>query len=163
MAPWIKKWTIKRGPAMTIADIIPDESAILELRGRETDEVLAELATELARRSELDPERLLERLHEREALGSTALGHGFALPHTKADVARTLGVLGLARDGVEFASPDGAPVRVFLALVSPPHPSEHLRALACVSRSFGDPNAVERILACPDPTSILALLDDPTA
>src|SRR5688500_10455496 len=104
---------------MTIEEIIPDESAIVELRGRNADEVLAELAEGLTRRSGIDA-ALLERLREREALGSTAVGHGLALPHAKAEVAHTYGMLGLARAGVEFGAPDGALVRVFLALVSPP-------------------------------------------
>lgn len=82
---------------MSINEIIPDESAILELRGRQADEILAELASALARRSAQDPELLLEQLREREALGSTATGRGLALPHIKADVSRTFGVLGLVR------------------------------------------------------------------
>lgn len=143
---------------MTIDDIIPDESAIFEVQAREVDEVLAELAAALARRSSIDVPQLHESLRAREALGSTAIGRGLALPHAKADVDRSYGVLGLARAGIEFGAPDGAPVRVFLALVSPQQPSEHLRALACVSRSFADPTTVDRIVACPDATCILALL-----
>jgi PTS system nitrogen regulatory IIA component len=145
-------------PAMAIDDIIPDESAILELCGHSADEVLAELAAALAHRSGLDPEWVLEQLREREALGSTAVGRGLALPHTKAEVADTFGVLGLARAGIEFAAPDGASVRVFLALVSPPQPSEHLRALANVSRTFADPTIVDQLVACADASSVLAVL-----
>jgi PTS system nitrogen regulatory IIA component len=143
---------------MAIDDIIPDESAILELRGGSADEILAELAAALAHRTELNPEWVLDQLREREALGSTAIGRGLALPHTKAEVPHTFGVLGLARSGVEFAAPDGAPVQVFLALVSPPQPSEHLRALASVSRTFADPTTVDRLVACVDASSVLAVL-----
>lgn len=143
---------------MTIDDIIPDESAILDLNGHDADEVLAELAAALARRAGLASEALLEQLHEREALGTTAIGNGLALPHTKAEVSHSFGALGLARAGVEFAAPDGLPVRVFLALVSPPKPSEHLRALACVSRAFAEPKLIDRLLACPDAASILGVL-----
>jgi PTS system nitrogen regulatory IIA component len=143
---------------MTIDDIIHDESAILELRERDGAKILAELAAGLARQSNRDSTSLLEQLREREALGSTALGRGLALPHTKADVPRTFGVLGISRDGVGFDAPDGEPVRVFLALVSPAESNEHLRALACVSRTFADATIVDRIVACSDPTAILDVL-----
>ncbi|HVI01835.1 MAG TPA: PTS sugar transporter subunit IIA [Enhygromyxa sp.] len=156
--PVILKMIYQLDELMTIEDIIPDESAILELRGQQAAEVLVELAAGLARRSGLDEAPLLERLRAREALGSTAIGRGLALPHTKADVRRTYGVLGVARAGVDFEAPDGVPVRVLLALVSPSDPSEHLRALACVSRSFADPGMVEQLIACADTSAMLALL-----
>lgn len=145
-------------PAMTIDDIIPDESAILELHGRDREAILAELAAALAQQCQLDSALVFEHLREREALGSTALGRGLALPHMKADVPRTFGVLGISREGVVFDAPDGNPVRVFLALVSPFESSEHLRALACVSRSFAEPATVDRIVASSDPTSIRQIL-----
>lgn len=143
---------------MTIDDIIPDEAAILELHGRDGAAILAELAVGLARRTGLDSAVLLEGLREREALGSTAMGRGLALPHMKGDVLHTCGVLGVSREGVEFDAPDHQGVRVFLALVSPNDSNEHLLALACVSRSFTDPTTVERIVASPDPARILEIL-----
>jgi len=143
---------------MTIDDILADESAILELQGRDGAAILAELAVGLARQSALDSNSLLERLREREALGSTAFGRGLALPHAKADVPRTFGVLGISRDGVVFDAPDGKPVHVFLALLSPMDSNEHLRALACVSRSFAEPMTVDRIVASSDAASILQIL-----
>jgi mannitol/fructose-specific phosphotransferase system IIA component (Ntr-type) len=143
---------------MTIDDIIPDETAILALRGRDGAAILRELADGLAQRSHIDSTLLLEGLREREATGSTALSRGLALPHSKADVVRTFGVLGISREGVDFDAPDGKPVRVFLALVSPFDSSAHLQALACVSRSFVDPTTVDRIVDCSDPSTILAIL-----
>lgn len=144
---------------MTIGDLIPDESAIVELRGHDDAAVLAELAEGLARRSSLGSALVLERLREREALGTTALGRGLAVPHMKAELPRALGVLGISREGVPFDAPDGEPVRVFLALASPVEASEHLRALACVGHAFADKTAVDRIVRCSDPKSILAMLN----
>jgi len=143
---------------MSIDELIPDESAIVELRGDSADAILAELAELLARRLDLVPGPLLAQLREREGLGSTAIGRGLALPHARANVGRSSGVLGIAREGVEFGAPDAGPVFVFLGLVSPPQPNEHLRALACVSRCFSDPATADRIRACADAAAILALL-----
>jgi nitrogen PTS system EIIA component len=143
---------------MVIDDILADASAIVELRAGRADDALAELAAALARQISVAPNLLLERLREREATGSTAVGHGLALPHASVAIERSRGVLGLARAGIEFASPDGAPVRLFLTLASPSQPGEHLQALACISRVFAQSGIVDRILECPDADSILALL-----
>ncbi len=143
---------------MTIEDILPDESAIFELHAERVEDVLPELAAALARQTGLASERLLAGLLERERLGSTALGGGFAIPHTKAEVASSRGVLGLASRGFEFGAPDGRPTRVFLAFISPPRASEHLRALVCVSRAFKEPSTIDRVVDSRDPAAILALL-----
>ncbi len=143
---------------MTIDDLLPDETAIFELHAEHADDVLPELAAALARQTGVAVDLLLAGLREREQLGSTAMGRGLAIPHTKAELEQSRGVLGLARHGVEFGAPDALPVRVFLAIVSPPQPGEHLRALACVSRAFMDPTIIDRVANSSEPAAILAML-----
>ncbi len=69
---------------MKVTDVLTKEFIIPELKGREKREVLEEMSEELAGKVEgLNKERLLELLLEREKLGSTGIGHGVAIPHTK--------------------------------------------------------------------------------
>lgn len=148
---------------MLLADILADESAIVWLRARSAEDALIELACVLAEqtgvsRERVSPQVILAGLLEREALGSTAFGHGLAVPHTKADISGSRGVLGLAPHGIEFDAPDGAPVRVFVGLVSSMQPGEHLQALAAVGRAFVDPTLLARLLACERPADVLALV-----
>lgn len=143
---------------MALDDILADETAIVSLRASSADEALSELAGVLAEQTGLAREELLAGLKEREASGSTALGHGLAVPHTKANIQGSRGVLALAPQGIDYAAPDGVPVRVFVALVSSMQPGEHLQALAAIGRAFVDPTLLERLLACERPADVLALV-----
>jgi PTS system nitrogen regulatory IIA component len=150
------------GPGYTarvsLDDLLPGESAIVYLQAHTAEDVLNELATALAEQTRLPASEIEAGLREREALGSTAVGRSLALPHTKAEISSSRAVVGIASEGIEFGAPDELPVRVFVAIVSPLAPSEHLRALAAVSRSFADPSTIDRLLAAEHPTKVLAIL-----
>jgi PTS system nitrogen regulatory IIA component len=86
---------------------------------------------------------------EREALGSTAVGGGFAIPHCRIAGPREL-VLRVARHpaGVDFGAPDGRPVNVFFAVVAPTSAAAtHLEALRAIARYVREPGRLARLLA----------------
>jgi PTS system nitrogen regulatory IIA component len=141
-----------------LEDLLSGESAIVYLQAHTADAVLTELAIALAEQTQLPASTIEAGLREREALGSTAVGRGLALPHTKAEIPRSRAVVGITARGIEFGAPDNLPVRVFVPIVSPLAPSEHLRALANVSRAFADPTTIHRILAAERPAKVLELL-----
>jgi len=76
----------------------------------------------------------------REELGSTGIGRGVAVPHTKhGSVEELVGTVGVSRHGVDFESLDGEKVYVLFLLVSPlDRPGDHLRALENISRQLRD-------------------------
>ena len=76
------------------------------------------------------PGRHRPRHSKREMLGSTGIGRGVAIPHTKhASVERLLGTMAVSQAGVAFDSLDGEPVFIFVLLISPQdRPGDHLRA-----------------------------------
>ena len=73
---------------------------------------------------------------KREELGSTGIGNGVAVPHTKHPAAEELvATVAISRDGVDFSSLDGEDVFILFLLVSPPdRPGDHLRGLENISR-----------------------------
>ncbi len=73
---------------------------------------------------------------KREELGSTGIGNGVAVPHTKhPSVTKLVAAVALVKDGVDFASLDGGKVHILFLLVSPPdRPGDHLRGLENISR-----------------------------
>ncbi len=73
---------------------------------------------------------------KREELGSTGIGNGVAVPHTKhASVGKLVAAVALVKDGVDFQSLDGKRVHIMFLLVSPPdRPGDHLRGLENISR-----------------------------
>jgi mannitol/fructose-specific phosphotransferase system IIA component (Ntr-type) len=128
--------------------------------------VLRELAERLASRSLVrDAEGLFARLWERERLGSTAIGHGVAIPHCKLDpLARVLVAVAISRQGVEYGAADGAPVRLFFLVVSPSRsPAEHLQSLAAISKWVRSGGDVGGLLAGQDASEIYRLIRGETA
>jgi PTS system nitrogen regulatory IIA component len=127
--------------------------------------VLREIAGRLATAGVVgDAEALLQRLWEREQLGSTAIGRGIAIPHCKLDGLEHVALaVGLAPGGVDFGAADGQPVRLFFVVVSPSRsPAEHLQSLAAISRWVKADGRVERLLGLRDPGEVLDLLRERT-
>ena len=85
---------------------------------------------------DLDEEGIVAAILKREELGSTGIGRGVAVPHTKhPSVDKLIAAIAVSKDGVDFASLDGEPVFVMFLLVSPPdRPGDHLRGLENISR-----------------------------
>jgi len=147
---------------MKILDILSSEDSIApDVRGSNKDEVLRELAVHLARQhSEVDAERLVQVLWERERLGSTAIGDGIAIPHGKLGTLKgVLGAFGRHPKGVDFDSLDGKPTHLFFLLVAPEDSvGQHLKALARVSRLLKDAAFRQRLLVAADRAEIYRLI-----
>jgi PTS system nitrogen regulatory IIA component len=122
---------------MKILDILPKKAIIPDLKGRTKRQVLEELIDALLlEKPELDSERLMAVLLERERLGSTGIGDGIAIPHGKLrELDQLVLSFGKSALGVDFESMDGKPVHFFFLLVVPENCiGIHLRALARIAR-----------------------------
>ena len=135
---------------MKILDILAPEAIVPEMRAKAKVEALQELATLLATlHPEIDGARLVQVLLDREALGSTAIGEGIAIPHGKLPgVINVVAAFGRSPNGLEFDSLDGNPTRLFFLLVAPEDSAgSHLKALARVSRLLKDKSFRDRLAA----------------
>jgi PTS system nitrogen regulatory IIA component len=136
-------------------------AVVLRLTGSDSAAVLEELAAELARSVPSgSPQELGRGLREREELGATALGGGVAAPHCRVRGIETPRVVvGRHAAGVEFGAPDGAPVRLFVAVAAPASaPAAHLRLLARLARALRDRSRVERLLDAGEEEEVVAEL-----
>jgi len=127
---------------MKIMEILVKESVILDLGVRTKREVLAEMSASLAKvEPQIEAGRLLDVLMEREALQSTGIGEGVAIPHGKLPgLQRLVASFARSRAGIDFESIDGQPTHHFFLLVVPEHSGgQYLKALARISRFFRDP------------------------
>jgi nitrogen PTS system EIIA component len=108
-----------------------------------------------------DLEDITRAILRRELLGSTGIGRGVAIPHTKhTSVEKLVGTLAVSPTGVAFDSLDGEPVYIFVLLISPQdRPGDHLRALENVSRSLRDEAFVRALRAATTRDEISTLLD----
>jgi PTS system nitrogen regulatory IIA component len=109
-----------------------------------------------------EPEDIIKAILKREQLGSTGIGRGVAIPHTKhSTVDRLVGTIALSRQGVAFDSVDGEPVYVLVLLVSPQdRPGDHLRALENVARSMRDDGFVRALRQARSREAVWSLIDE---
>ena len=108
---------------------------------------------------------ILDRVLRREAMMSTGIGNGVAIPHGKArSVDRMLAACAVSREGVDFDSIDGQPTYIFFVVVAPENSTGiHLKALARISRLFKDPEFRQRLLAAPDAHEMYRTIADEDA
>lgn len=135
---------------MRISDFVVREAIVASLTSSDKEGVIRELVASLNQCGSIkdaDVEDIIRAVLKREMLGSTGIGDGIAIPHTKhPGVDKLLGALGISQPGVNFGSRDGAPVFVFVLIISPvDQPVVHLRALETVSRVLRDDKLVQML------------------
>ena len=128
---------------------VPPLSQLLEaggihrdVEGDDKNAVLASVVRRLPLPPEVDREHLLAVLEAREAMGSTGIGDGIAIPHVRnpivLHVRRPMVALFLLRRPVDFGSIDGQPVHAIFLVISSSVPA-HLRILAELGFALRDP------------------------
>jgi len=109
-----------------------------------------------------DQESIVDAILKREELGSTGIGNGVAVPHTKhPSVDKLVATIAISPEGVDFASLDGEAVYILFLLVSPPdRPGDHLRALESISRHLRNQNFCSFLRQSKTGVAIVELLDE---
>jgi mannitol/fructose-specific phosphotransferase system IIA component (Ntr-type) len=147
-----------------MSDFVVREAIVPELPATNKEGVIRAMVESLRAAGQFrgaDLEDIIRAILKREFLGSTGIGRGVAIPHTKHNsVERLVGTVAISHKGIAFDSLDGEPVHVFVLLISPQdRPGDHLRALENVSRSLRDDNFVRALRGATTREEIIALLD----
>ena len=145
---------------MMIGDMLDRAAISLRVTASDKRKALAVTAEIAARSFDMDAGDILDTLLEREAVGSTGVGHGVAVPHARlTGLDRMRAVFVRLEHPVEFASIDDQPVDLMFALFAPPNAgAEHLRALARVSRLLRQGNLREQLRQARTADALHALL-----
>jgi PTS system nitrogen regulatory IIA component len=142
--------------------LLAEDRVLARMRATDRDAVLEELvAAAVGCFPSLTEAGLLDKLRERERLGSTAIGGGWAIPHGKVEgLAAPVVVLGVSPRGVDFAAPDGKLCRGFVLAVSAAEtPGQNLRILAATAQLLRrSKDLLPRIAAADTRREILALI-----
>jgi mannitol/fructose-specific phosphotransferase system IIA component (Ntr-type) len=146
--------------SVSAAGVNPDDA---EAVGRVKEQAIAEMANALRVAGcfhETDQPEIVRAVMARERIGTTGIGQGIAIPHSRhPSVDRLIGNLAISQDGLPFKSLDGEPAFVFVLLLSPhDQPGVHLRALEAVVRTMRDEDFVRRLRACQTRDEIWTLL-----
>ncbi len=148
---------------MKTSDFLCLKAVSSDLKSTTKAEVIAELVESLITSGAMEKQhrkKVLEVLMAREALGSTAIGQGIAIPHGKCDcIKKLVGCLGISKQGVNFDSLDGEPAYIFFLLIAPVDSAgPHLKALARISRLLKDKYIRESLKTAQDSKSIVAIV-----
>lgn len=124
---------------MKLTDFVVRDAVVPDLRVETKEQAIRGLVGSLKAAGVIpaaDEDGIVAAIMKREELGSTGIGRGVAVPHTKhPSVDRLIATVAICHEGVDFASLDGDAVHILFLLVSPPDkPGDHLRGLENISR-----------------------------
>lgn len=126
---------------MQLTDLLTSQCIACDVDLNSKKRVLERLSELIAaNQKDLTPTEVFENLVARERLGSTALGHGVAIPHARLkNLDRPVCAFVRLRRGVDFDAVDGQPVDMLCALLVPEKSTEqHLEVLSLLAEMFGD-------------------------
>jgi PTS system nitrogen regulatory IIA component len=150
---------------MKFADFVSREAIRGNLAAADKEGVIREMAQALLEAGKVaasEVESIVKAILKREELGSTGIGRGVAVPHTKhPSVERLIGAVAVSAEGVDFSSLDGEKVHLFFLLISPPdRPGDHLRALESVSRQLRNDTFCKFLRQAKNSADVMQLLDE---
>jgi nitrogen PTS system EIIA component len=139
-----------RPGAVIAALVAPNKKALFQALGSMAERI-----------HDVDSALVIERLTERERLGSTGFGGGIAIPHGKIDgLDHVVGLFARLAQPVDFSSIDDEPVDLVFMLLSPTDAgAAHLKALAQVSRVLRDKAFVAKLRGAATDDALFALFD----
>ena len=146
---------------MKIMDFLNEKAVCVNLTASTKDEVIEELIDLLLRAQAIkDKKKLIKILLDREALGSTGIGQGVAIPHGKSEgVKELVAAFGISEKGIDFDSLDGEKVFIFFLLVAPEDSAgPHLKALARISRLLKDRYFRDTLKVAKDEKTLLKII-----
>jgi PTS system fructose-specific IIA component/PTS system nitrogen regulatory IIA component len=150
---------------ITFANFVLDDAIRAEIKATDKPGVIREMVQSILDAGGIkkeDYDGIVQAITKREELGSTGLGRGIAIPHTKhPGVKRFVGCVAVSREGIDFDSLDSESVYLFFLLVSPPNgASDHLRVLEYITRQLKNDTFCRFLKQAKTPQEILSLLEE---
>ena len=137
---------------MDIKAFLLPSNVWIQAAAPEKSRLLTDLSSKAAAALRLNPDMVADQILRREALGSTGIGGGVAMPHARIQGLETAyGIFVRLSDPIDFKAIDDRPVDlVFFLLLPGTAKGEQLSALACVARKLRDPDALRGLRSAAD-------------
>jgi PTS system nitrogen regulatory IIA component len=119
-----------------LTEFLTPERVVVPLSARDKAGIIAELTRHLTDHSGAAFAEVLEAVEEREAVLSTGIGFGVAIPHARSPAVRELTIVcGVSPVPIPYDSIDGEPVRLLFLIVGPETSAgQHVKALSRIAR-----------------------------
>jgi PTS system nitrogen regulatory IIA component len=141
---------------MDIKDFLSPADVMVDVQTSDKAWLLKDLSTRAASALKLKADAIADEILKREALGSTGIGGGVAIPHARVSGLKTpFGILVRLRKPIEFDAIDSQPVDfVFFLLLPAARENEQFNALACVARKLRDAQVLRGVRGAADRDSL---------
>lgn len=147
---------------MRIKDILSPDSMIMELKAKNKEDAIKEMADlEVATDIVNDEDAFIKSIWARENESTTGIGGGIAMPHARNKSINKARVLfAKSKEGIDYNSLDGQPVHLFFMITAPDGADNtHLQALAKLSGLLIDPDLVEALKNTKTPEEVIDLFE----
>jgi PTS system fructose-specific IIC component len=148
---------------MRLTDIIDEQCIKIPLQKKSKKGLIKELVDLLSEAGKIENgDAILESVLEREALMSTGVGNGVAIPHAKSsDVENLIAAFGKTAEKVDFQSLDARPVQLIFLLIGPEeNPNLHIMGLSRISRLTSHKKFRKRLLSATSPADVMKIITD---
>ncbi len=132
---------------MTISALLSPQKIFLDIEVSSKKKLLELIANIVADQTKLAESSIYNNLLNRERLGSTGLGQGFAVPHARLEnLEQTIGCFFRLKYPVNFEAPDNQPVDLVFTIIIPQEATEeHLIILSSLAGIFSQVDVCEAI------------------
>lgn len=147
---------------MKLYDLLKPELIKINCQETSTEDLLREMLHDLELKGSISNANvILEKLLEREKLGSTSIGYFSAVPHTKLKgLKEPIVSIGVSRKGIQYHESDKQPVHLVILVLSPNHsPIVHLQILAAAASFIKKSNRlIKKILSLETPDQLFQII-----
>ena len=146
---------------MKMHDILSKEAIKTKIKVANKKQLLQEIANVASEHIGVPNMSIAKSLQQREILGPTGIGNGVAIPHVKIrGLTKICGFFFSLERPIDFEAADKQPVDLIFTLLAPENNkgTEHLKALAMVSRVFSDKNIRSKLRSSENTDSLFAIL-----
>ena len=146
---------------MTITALLSPERIFINAEITSKKKLLEFIADQVSDQFEITQSMLFCNLLDRERLGSTGLGKGFAVPHARlANLKEAVGMFIKLNHPVNFEAPDNQPVDLVFAIIIPEQSTDqHLQILSALARVFSQAEVCEAIRNSNASEEVVKLID----
>jgi mannitol/fructose-specific phosphotransferase system IIA component (Ntr-type) len=151
-----------------LVEFLAEEFIIVDLKAMDKWDAIRQMVAFLMkthRVEHISQEELYRSVVDREKDMSTAMGRSIAIPHGHIEKGPSIqGVMAICREGIDFDSPDGEPVKLIMLIVTPKDQKEmHLKVLSSLSSMVSDHAIRERLIAAISPEDAMEVIESKEA